>query len=868
MENGYKKYKSRIDAVTDRYSEKIAVKYMRNSGNIETITFKQLGGFFRSVQSKMTDMDLFSGDRAAILAPLSPTSVFIGVALTYCNVTVVPIDASLPFEEIEKLIEFSDVKAIFTTDAFYEKLGKNIKEDVPCYRVGDALEIVPFEESGMLHRNVKINPDPEPDVIAIIYSSGTTGQMKGVKVPYISTLKSRTVTLRLSGIRGYMSYLLMLPFNHIAGFTSVTTCFLTGCEIDFIEDADATKLQKAFLTFQPGFYIMVPKVYEVMEQKIRSAVHEKGRLVETALNGMLKLSGLSRKYLGINFGRKLFLFIRKEAMGKNVFGFATGASPCSPETAEFYMSLGIEFENFYASTETNVTLTATGVLDKWSPASVGNVHHHPEIKVRISNPDSSGVGEITVKTELIMKGYFRQPELTAAAFEDGWFKTGDYGYIDKNGYLYVTGRIKESIILQSGKKVSPADVDDYYIARLPECDIASRGISAKNGGYDEIHMFISCEKYGEKECRKISSEIGRISRSAPKMYRISHVHIVPKIERTAVGKVKRFSLNTADEIRFGSNVQTEKSSVSDDVLQSVKDCIKGLLPLDGGFDISPELRLKEDVGMDSLNVFEMCAELDGRYGISLESCLFDGITVGDIAEIINGGSCGSTVKSDADLYPLEKNAADMKLFDLFTKLSHSVYDFKIYGRRNIRKGEKYIFCPNHESHFDGMWVMGCLDEEIRRSICSVAADYLFEKNIYRFGVKSMGGIPVHRSGNSAPAMKRALECLKTGSHSLLIHPEGTRTRNGRLGSFKNGAARLSIDSGVKIIPVCVDGAYEIFPRFNAMPRFFDIKNMRKYPVRICFGKPISPENKTESEITDEIRRQIKLMKKSCGGVKK
>lgn len=863
MENGYLKYKHRIDCIIGHYGGKTAVKYMRNDGNIDTMTFSQLGVFFRDVMGKMPLMRLAAGDRVAILSPLSPSAVFTGIALTYCNVTIVPVDSSLPAEEIEKLIKFADVKALFTTDFFYEALGKNL--NIPCYRLGDKPEIIPFAN---FPDTVKENPDPEPDVIAIIFSSGTTGQMKGIKVPYISTLKSREITLRLSGIRGYMSYLLMLPFNHIAGFTSVTTCFLSGCEIDFIEDADATKLQKAFLTFQPSFYIMIPKVYEVMEQKIRSAIHQKGRVVETAVNAMLKLSGLSRKYLGINFGRKLFMFIRKEAMGTNVFGFATGASPCRPETAEFYMSLGIEFENFYASTETNVTLTATGVLDRWSPDSVGNVNHHPEIKVAIRNPDENGTGEIIVKTELIMKGYFRQPELTAAVFENGWFRTGDYGYIDENGYLYVTGRIKESIILQNGKKVSPADVDDFYITKLPECDIASRGIQADGGGYDEIHMFVSCEKSSDSECLKISDEIMKISRNAPEMYRISEVHFVPEIKRTAVGKVKRFCLNP-DSCRDLSTKKSGQKNISKtNVLQNIIECVRRLQSLDDNFSISPDLRLKEDIGMDSLNVFEMCSKLDEKYGVSIEECLIDEVTVGDIAEIIQGGKCRNIRENDIDRYPLEKTDSDMNKFRIFTDISRKIYNFRIYGRHNIRAGEKYIFCPNHECHFDGMWVAGCLDGETQKNICSVAADYLFKEEIYSFGVKSMGGIPVDRSGNSAPAMKRALECLKTGRHSLLIHPEGTRTNDGKLGVFKNGAAKLSIESGIKIIPVCIDGAYEIFPRFNEYPKLFDLKNFKKYTVRIRFGKPINPENKIENQITHEIQKQIYAMKRRFEVMKK
>lgn len=169
----------------------------------------------------------------------------------------------------------------------------------------------------------------------------------------------------------------------------------------------------------------------------------------------------------------MFKNITKEVFGENIFGIGTGASPCKVETTEFFLNLGLEWSNLYATTETSVPITATGIKDKYPVDTVGNVNHHPEISVKINNPASSGIGEIVVKSELMMKGYFRSDDLTEETFDNGYFKTGDLGYIDKKGYLHITGRIKESIILENGKKVSPQDVDDYYLSIITEYDFAS-----------------------------------------------------------------------------------------------------------------------------------------------------------------------------------------------------------------------------------------------------------------------------------------------------------------------------------------------------------------------------------------------------------
>lgn len=767
-----------------------------------------------------------------------------------------PIDISLPAEDIEKLLEFSDVRALFASRKEYDRLNRKALRDIPCFSLDKGLTVSAFQDTKTISFTREATSDPQPDVAAIIYSSGTTGEMKGVMVPYESVLKAQAVVERLAGLHDQTKYLLVLPFNHIAGFTSALTYYLTGCELGFIENVDPTKLQAGLKKFEPHYFVMVPKVYEVMEQKIRAEIRSKGAVVYAFLMFLLKVSGFFRKHFGINFGRKMFKGITKEVFGGNIFGLGTGASPCKPETAEFFLNLGVMWANFYASTETNVPIAATGILDRYPADIVGNVNRHPEIEIQIRNADESGTGEIIVRSELMMKGYFRRPDLTEAAFEDGYFKTGDYGYIDKKGNLHVTGRMKESIVLSNGKKVSPSDVDDYYFSRIPGYDIASRGMLCEDGLNDEIHLFIADQNYTDLEKRAALSAFEEASRCAPSVYTLSGIHFISQIPRTSVGKVKRFCLNASgsDEVmpaKKESELPKGPGSTEDEVYRR----IRSLQELRDDFPLSGELRLKEDIGMDSLNVFELCAGLDEQYGCSVESGLHENITIAEIIEILEKGS-GSQKETDALLYPVRRKEKDHERFDRFIKLSKKLWSFDVSGLENINPDTNYIFCPNHESHFDGMWIIGQLDKKIRRNICSVAADYLFEKKIYRQGVIFMGGIPVHRSGNSAPAMKRALECVSKEGYSLIIHPEGTRTRDGELGEFKKGAAVLSIDSGIAIIPVCIDGAREVFPPDRLFPHFFDWRHFRKYSIRITFGAPIFPGHRTAEEITNEIRQQI------------
>lgn len=198
----------------------------------------------------------------------------------------------------------------------------------------------------------------------------------------------------------------------------------------------------------------------------------------------------------------------------------------------------------------------------------------------------------------------------------------------------------------------------------------------------------------------------------------------------------------------------------------------------------------------------------------------------------------------------------MRTYRRFMAVSRALWRMEAVGLENIRPGETYIFCPNHESYLDGLWVVGCLDAGVRRDMCALAAHELFEHRVFQWGLRALGGIPVQRGGYTVPAVKRAWACLASGRRHLLVHPEGTRSRSGQLGEFKPGAAKLSIKAGVKIIPVCISGAYEIFPPHRKLPRLFDWRHFRRYPLQICFGTPISPAGKTAEEITEEIRTQI------------
>ena len=570
-----------------------------------------------------------------------------------------------------------------------------------------------------------------------------------------------------------------------------------------------------------------------MADKMLKAVHEKGVIIEKSIYGLLSLSGFLRKKFGLKIGKYLLKPITRQIFGKNIYGLAVVGTICKPKTAELFLNLGLEWANMYATTETNAPITSTGIRDYYPVNSVGNVNQYKDIDIKIEKPDIDGKGEIYVKTPLIMKGYFKESELTKVAFDKGYFKTGDLGYINKEGYLFVCGRLKETFILHNGEKVAASDIDTFYQSVCPDILIASCGVP-NNEGYDEIHLFIEETAHSESAIDAAVCKLSQKSAETNSIYKVKEMHRIDKIPVTSVGKVKRYSLKENVQHSPRKNIVSSMKKMQSENHSSTKevviDIVRSFLTV-AVMNISMETKIVEDLQFDSLTVFELCAALDERFHVSIEPHLSDDITVGEIIHLI-GQENGGLIDEDIANYPLARTTKHLKIFDIFWKVSSVLWKIDIFGQKNINQNENYIFCPNHESYLDGLWIIGSLDNRIKSTICSLAADTLFERKIFRKWLTMLGGIPVHRNGNTASAMRRGYECLQSGEYSLLVHPEGTRTRNGRLGEFKCGAARLSAMTGIKIIPVCIDGAYEIFPPHRKIPRIFDWGHMRRYPLRI------------------------------------
>ena len=267
-------------------------------------------------------------------------------------------------------------------------------------------------------------------------------------------------------------------------------------------------------------------------------------------------------------------------------------------------------------------------------------------------------------------------------------------------------------------------------------------------------------------------------------------------------------------------------------------------------------KIKHDLGFDSLTTLEMCVEIESAFNVSIESKMSSIKTVGDIVYLIeNNNEIDNNVDFNIEDYPLPKTKNHIKQLIHFMRLSKFTWQFHVEGINNLPSDGRYILCPNHQSHLDSLWVWSAIGRkrvDLEKICCLAKQEHLSNSNS-RFMLTLLGGIPVDRSGNTVPAMKRALACIQEG-YTMLIHPEGTRTLDGKIGEFKGGAAKLAIDSDVPLIPVRIEGAWNIFPPHRKLPKLFGFK--KNYPLTIAFGKPIHPTGRSVDDLTAQLQKDV------------
>lgn len=860
---GFEEYRNRFEETCKNHASDYVISSLMNNGRRVDLRYSKLLQMIYEFAPVKEKYGLRDGDRVLILT--SPIAdAFITFEILACNhLTVVIADPSLPREELSRLIEEVQISAVFTDKSTFSAIDGI--SNVPIFRVAGMIGNIECLRESIGERE---HFNPTPDSIAIIFSSGTTSRMKAVEITYKSLVLCANRNFEVMNVKGKrlrMTFLMLFPMYHISGLACASGMALRGLSIGTAQSVRATTLVSAIKMFQPVEFGMIPKVHSMFLDKMEEELKKHHLL--GLFRSLRHISSFFRTRFHIRcVGRFIMTPFRRALYGKNMYAVLSGGAPCAPEIASEMLDLGVNFVINYSSTECGVPILESGVSINDCYDCVGDIKSDRCVEIKIHDPNENGIGEIYVKSEYIMKGYYNEPELTKSAFEGDWFKTGDNGYIDKRGYLHIAGRSKDSIMLESGKKVSPDDLENMFAQVLGKDTAYSVvGVTAKSAGCDEIHVFIA--EIDEAEKRRAMKELLLSwQRAEAPLYPIKKVHFIAELPKTSIGKVKRNVLR--DAVRRKQKLE-EKSAKAEVVepktIENIELTVSNTVARVAGLSETPKGSedLINEICLDSLTIMELCVELENIYGFPVDIYKKRLSTIDGITEYISNCRAGIETPSkktevfNAFEFPKKRKRIHRWLFMTAGKWFEKRIDFKISGLENVKKGEYYIFCPNHQTHMDGLWMWHALGEKrppIDQIGCMAKMEHL--GNVWsRLWLTSLGGIPVNRTGNAMHSFKRSVDFIRAGN-SFLIHPEGTRTRDGELGPFKTGAAQMAIDAEAMIIPVAISGGCKVWNYDMTFPRMKDKETGNKKQISITFCEPISPEAGSKEEITELIRKEI------------
>ena len=450
-------------------------------GTWTPISARDFGYTVRALSLGLNSLGIQPGDRVAMLSENRPEWAMADYAILCAGAWTVTIYPTLPAQQIVPLLLDSGAKAIFVSTL--EQLGKimQIKSQCPALEYVVSMDAIPPGEPGFFtfnglvdkgrptlemspgifeQRAARVQPD---DVATIIYTSGTTGDAKGAMLTHGNLVSNIRSSLQVMPITGDATGLSFLPLSHVFERTLDYAYLYKGASIAYAESVE--KLRDNFIEVAPHCFALVPRVYEKVYGRIQERVQAgsafKRKLFQWAVRvGRERVAFEERgEPVPAKLARKAKLadklvFSKIRGILGSRFRFAfSGAAPLSRDLAEFYLAAGIIIYEGYGLTETSPVIAVNGP----GRSRLGTVGRPiPDVEVRIAND-----GEILSRGPHIMKGYYKKPEATAEAIDaDGWFHTGDIGHLDEDGYLVITDRKKDLIVLAGGKKAAPQPIEN------------------------------------------------------------------------------------------------------------------------------------------------------------------------------------------------------------------------------------------------------------------------------------------------------------------------------------------------------------------------------------------------------------------------
>jgi long-chain acyl-CoA synthetase len=843
-----------------------------------------------------------AGARCAILAANSPRWVAAYLAVMAAGCVAVPLDTAFKPDQVAKLLKDSGASMLFV-DAAHAELGKavwnSISEDpAAAFTPGGVFVIdsrtdsaLPNFDQVLSEEVVALTPSQSStaDIAVLLYTSGTTSDPKGVMLTHGNLSAEADAVFKTLRVTPDDALLGVLPLFHaLAQMANLLLPLSIGARVVYLENLNTTELLRALQERGITLFACVPQFFYLIHERVMREVESRGRAARLGFRLLLAVAHAGN-VVGLNPGRMFFGEVHRR-LGTKMRHFITGGSRFDAKIGRDLEDMGFSVLQAYGLTETSggafLTPPGDNVL-----GSVGKPLPGNEVRIERSDQHAEdGAGEILIRGPIVMKGYYKRPEPTAEILKDGWLHTGDLGYLDARGNLFVTGRSKDVIVLSNGKNIYPEEVEAHYLQSPLIKDICVMGLESRPGEpiAERLHAVI-VPNFDALRQRKVVNarevirfDVEGLSAKLPSTKRILSYDIWQEdLPRTTTRKLKRFQIRqrvVQNEKGAGEaqSLSAERKFSDEDRLwlaahEQAMTVIRSASKKQG--DIHPGDNLELDLGLDSMERVELVVALESALNAHPDDS--EVANVYSVRELVDTllkhrdtsataskrSGWESVFASETSDKEVSETLAPSPLFTMFwfvaarlaRYLCQVLYRIRITGLEQVPQNGSFIFSPNHQSFMDAPLIMSYLPFRIFRKMFYVGTSEIFGTGIRRHIARSMKLVPIDPDANLVPAMRAGAYGLRRGE-ALVLYPEGERSITGEPKAFKKGAAILATHVQVPIVPVAIDGFEKAWGRGKGIRLFQTLQ------VRI--GSPIEPpavggaSEKTYESLTTELRQRV------------
>jgi long-chain acyl-CoA synthetase len=828
-----------------------AVVTVRTGGGVDSLAYAALHEEVMQLAAGLSHSGLCNGALVLLWAPNSPAWVSTYLAIVAAGNIVVPLDDQATIDVLQVVLGKSTPACIFTVTGHLDALREaGASSDLPRYLLDTGADDGRSWRSLFVPGASRAAPAAdERSVAALLYTSGTTGTPKGVPLTHANLLSNVRGLLAAGIISDRDRVLLPLPLHHAYPATVGMLCVL-ACGAAMVLPSGVTGPELSTAANRAGATILigVPRLYTALVEAILGGIRARNAVVRTVFGLMLRAAVALRRTTGINAGRVAFRSLHRR-VGDSLRLLASGGARLDAEIAWQLEGLGWQVLTGYGLTETSPVVTFNAP-DQRRIETQGRAL--AEVELRIMPAANEDHGEILVKGPNVFSGYWQDEQATRRAFTpDGWFRTGDDGFLDQDGFLHVLGRGSEVIVLPDGKKIAPEELErryesSPYIREVALLERAGSLLALVVPDDDAIRR-----RGAMSASTLVRDELDVTMSGLPPYQRLRDYRLLRQpLPRTRLGKLRRHLLPALADASAAREISPAAGMADDDrkllAAAAVAPLWRWLAERYRHAGITLDSSPQLDLGIDSLGWVSLTAEIEDRFGVSLNAGeLVRVLTVRDLLRAVDaasraraGGGDRQAPLADAGEKYLKVPGPALRLLRtaivaLVRLTMHGPFRLRIRGRQHLPREGAFVIAPSHTSYLDPLAVAAALPRSLLRRVCWAGWIGKTHKGpLWRAVSRSMRIFPVNPDQDLGQSIRLAVQVLQAGD-VLVWFPEGRRSRDGRLQPFRPGIGALLEQEPVPVVPARIDGSFAAWPPQRKWPRF--------RPITITFGEPRSSD---------------------------